>query len=347
MIEFTQGNLLEANAEALVNTVNTDGVMGKGIALQFKRAFPSTFLVYEREARAGRLATGKVLIDEVRGLHGPRFIIHFPTKRHWRNPSKLSYIDEGLVSLIAEVRRLGIRSIAVPPLGCGNGGLAWSDVLPRIQAAFAEVPEVKVLLFAPAGAPPANEMPTRTSRPKMTAGRAAMVAAMGRYRGTGFDYPLTLLEVQKLAYFMQSAGQPLKLEFTQGSYGPYADELRNVLNRMEGHFVQGWGAGDNKPEQPIQVLADAVAEAELFLATDAEVQKRFKAVADLIEDFETPFGMELLSTVHWVAAHGEDARRDAAAAAAAVQKWNTRKAGLMKPYHVEAAWRRLHDQHWL
>lgn len=132
MIEFTQGNLLDANAEALVNTVNTDGVMGKGIALQFKRAFPSTFLAYEREAKAGRLATGKVLIDEVRGLHGPRFIIHFPTKRHWRNPSKLSYIDEGLVSLIAEVRRLGIRSIAVPPLGCGNGGLA-SPTAPRTR----------------------------------------------------------------------------------------------------------------------------------------------------------------------------------------------------------------------
>ena len=347
MIELTRGNLLEADAEALVNTVNTEGVMGKGIALQFKRAFPNTFVVYECEAKAGRVVTGKVLVDEVGELHGPRWIIHFPTKRHWRQPSRLQYIDEGLVSLVAEVRRLAIRSIAVPPLGCGNGGLAWDDVRPRIEQAFAALPEVRVLLFEPVGAPPADRMPNRTKRPKMTPGRAAMVAAMGRYHSTGFDYPLSLLEVQKLAYFMQCAGQPLSLQFTAGPYGPYADALGNVLNKMEGHFVSGWGAGDNKPDQPIQVLPDAVAEAEVFLATDAGAQAHFKAVAELIDGFETPFGMELLSTVHWVATHQDAARQGGEAAAAAVQAWNTRKASLMKPAHVQAAWQRLHEQRWL
>ena len=347
MIELTRGNLLEADAEALVNTVNTQGVMGKGIALQFKRAFPSTFAAYEREIKAGHIQTGKVFVDEVRGLHGARWIIHFPTKRHWRQPSKLEYIDSGLVSLIGEVRRLGIRSIAVPPLGCGNGGLAWADVRPRIEQAFAVLPEVKVLLFEPAGAPPAEQMPNRTARPKMTAGRAAMVALMGRYRVPGFDYPLSLLEVQKLAYFMQAAGQPLKLSFTAGHYGPYADQLRHVLSHIEGHFVRGWGDGKNQPEVPIAVFPDAVEEAEAFLSTDAEAQRRFKLVAELIEGFETPFGMELLATVHWVGTHAEDARRDPAAAGAAVRQWNTRKAALMKPQHVQAAWERLHQEHWL
>ena len=347
MIELTRGNLLEAEAEALVNTVNTQGVMGKGIALQFKRAFPSTFEAYQREAKAGRVQTGKVFVDEVRGLHGPRWIINFPTKRHWRQPSKLEYIDAGLVSLIGEVRRLGIRSIAVPPLGCGNGGLAWGDVRPRIEQAFAELPEVKVLLFEPAGAPPAERMPNRTGRPRMTLGRAAMVALMGRYRVPGFDYPLSLLEVQKLAYFMQAAGQPLKLDFTAGHYGPYADQLRHVLSHIEGHFVRGWGDGKNQPEVSIEVLPDAVEEAESFLMKDAEAQRRFKLVADLIDGFETPFGMELLATVHWVGTHGEDAKRDPEVAAAAVRRWNTRKAALMKPHHVQAAWERLHQQHWL
>lgn len=150
MVQIAQGNLLEAPVEALVNTVNTQGIMGKGIALQFKQAFHEMFRDYEKACKAGEVRLGKVHIYDLGGLTGgPRWIINFPTKRHWRERSRLADIETGLQDLIATVRRLGVRSIAVPPLGCGNGGLNWADVRPRIEAAFTNLPDVNVLLFEP------------------------------------------------------------------------------------------------------------------------------------------------------------------------------------------------------
>lgn len=154
MIELTKGNLLEAPAEALVNTVNTAGVMGKGIALQFKQAYPTMFQDYERACKAGEVELGKMNVHHLGGLvGGPRLIINFPTKGHWRESSGLSDVDAGLKDLIATINRLDISSLAVPPLGCGNGGLDWNDVRPRIESAFAELPQVRVLLFTPGGLP--------------------------------------------------------------------------------------------------------------------------------------------------------------------------------------------------
>jgi O-acetyl-ADP-ribose deacetylase (regulator of RNase III) len=165
MLERGQGNLLEAQVDALVNTVNTEGVMGKGIALQFKKAFPTSYKAYRKECEAGQVRVGKVLVVDL-GTLQPRFIIHFPTKKHWRQPSRLEYVKDGLVDLVAQVRALGVRSIAVPPLGCGNGGLAWSDVRPLVVHAFAPLSDVRVVIFEPAGAPEPAAMPNRTKRPK-------------------------------------------------------------------------------------------------------------------------------------------------------------------------------------
>lgn len=148
MIERGRGNLLHAKVEALVNTVNTVGVMGKGIALQFKKAYPQNFEVYEQQCRDRRVDIGKMLTVET-GKLIPKYIINFPTKRHWVNTSKLSYIEEGLTALVNEVLVKKIRSLAVPPLGCGNGGLEWSRVRPLIEQVFVEVPEVRVILFEP------------------------------------------------------------------------------------------------------------------------------------------------------------------------------------------------------
>lgn len=149
MIERAHGNLLLADAEALVNAVNTDGYMGKGIALQFKMAYPDNFAAYRRACDQGELQPGRMLVYETGRLGNPRFIINFPTKRHWREKSRLEDIESGLQDLIIQVRRLGIRSIAIPPLGCGLGGLDWDVVRPLIQQAFREMPEVRVLLFEP------------------------------------------------------------------------------------------------------------------------------------------------------------------------------------------------------
>lgn len=176
MIKLTQGNLLAAPAQALVNTVNTVGIMGRGIALQFKQAYPAMFRDYERACRAGEVQLGKVQVFDLGGLMGgPRWIINFPTKGHWRADSRMADIDAGLKDLVATIRKLRIRSIAIPPLGCGNGGLDWNEVRPRIEAALAEVPEVEALVYAPSGTPEAAAMPVRTERPKMTMGQAAMI----------------------------------------------------------------------------------------------------------------------------------------------------------------------------
>lgn len=147
------GNLLEANVEALVNTVNTVGVMGKGLALQFKQRFPANFEAYAVACHRGEVKIGGMFVVETGQPTGPRFIINFPTKEHWRNPSQLEYVRTGLVALVKEVRSRAIRSLAIPPLGCGNGGLAWSNVQPLIDRAVDMLPEVRVEVFSP-GSPP-------------------------------------------------------------------------------------------------------------------------------------------------------------------------------------------------
>ena len=239
MIELTTGNLLEANTEALVNTVNCVGVMGKGIALQFKQAYPDNFRAYEQACRAGEVQLGRMLTFSTGTLMNPKYNINFPTKRHWKGKSRIEDIKRGLTALIDEVQRLEITSIAVPPLGCGNGGLNWSDVRPPIEAAFASLPHVRVLLYAPIGAPDAEAMPVRTVKPRMTRARALLMKLIELYGVPG--YRLSLLEIQKLAYFLQSAGEPLRLHFSKQKYGPYAENLHFVLQRLEGHFLRGYG----------------------------------------------------------------------------------------------------------
>lgn len=342
-IERGKGNLLTADVDALVNPVNTEGVMGKGLALQFKKAFPENFASYERACKAGEVKTGQMHI--VQRLASPRFIINFPTKRHWRQPSKLEYVRDGLRDLVAQVKLLKIGSIAVPPLGCGNGGLEWSAVRPLIVEAFASAPDVRVVLFEPADAPAADQIIDRRTKPGMTPARAAVLALMGRYVETDYEYRLSLVEVQKLAYFLQHAGENLRLEFRAHHYGPYADNLRKALRNIEGHYTRGVGDGKNSPETPIELLPGAVDEARARLEQRPDTLARLDRVAALIEGFETPFGMELLGTVHWVMQHGANPD-DADDVLAKVQSWSERKRSQMKDGHVRAAWARLHEQGW-
>jgi len=348
MIQIARGNLLNAEVDALVNTVNCDGYMGKGIALQFKQAFPANFKAYEAACAHGEMVPGRMFIHDNGGLVNPRWIINFPTKRHWRNKSRIEDIASGLSALVADVQRLGIRSIAVPPLGCGLGGLNWADVRPMIEQAFAPLTDVTVHLYEPNGAPPAKSMPVGTERPNMTPARALFVKLMDAY--SALDYSRTLLEVQKLAYFLQAAGQPLRLKYVPHIYGPYADNLNKVLEVMEGHFVRGYG-DSQKPDAEIELLPGAVDEANAFLSDDAEARSRLARVAELIEGFETPYGMELLATVHWVAHHASPGSaapaRDVDQAISAVHSWNARKRQMFQPDHVRVAWHHLTDAGWI
>ncbi len=318
--------------------------MGKGVALQFRQAFPANFAAYQQACRAGDVKPGRMFVFETGLAVAPRYIINFPTKRHWCGKSRYEDIESGLAALVAEVRTLGIASIAIPPLGCGLGGLDWERVRPMIKAAFAGAPDVRVLLYAPHPAPAPGERPVATSRPAMTLGRAVLVKLMEAYKA--LDYGLTQLEIQKLAYLAQEAGAPLRLRFLKHVYGPYADNLNHALARIEGHFTCGY-TGERKPDVEIVLLPGAVEEAERFLCGANDVLGGLRRVTDPIEGFETPYGMELLASVHWVAHEQADPARSEDEAIARVHDWNARKRGLMKPEHIRIAWRRLQEHGWV
>jgi len=344
MITLAKGNLIEADAEALVNSVNCEGYMGKGIALQFKKAFPENFKAYARACRAGEVQAGRMFVFSTGSMINPLYIINFPTKRKWRAKSRIEDIEAGLKTLVEEIHDRGITTIAVPPLGCGLGGLNWHEVKPRIERAFARLPQVRVLLFEPAGAPAAKAMPVRTKRPKMTLARALLIRVMRQY--LELAYRLTLLEVQKLAYFLQESGEPLRLRYVKHLYGPYAHNLNKVLEILDGHFIRGYG-DSQAPDAEIELLPAAIEEADRFLAGSEESRARLGRVAEVIDGFETPYGMELLSSTHWVGVHEAPPITDADGAVQTVHRWNDRKRAMFKPEHIRVAWQRLHEQGWL
>jgi O-acetyl-ADP-ribose deacetylase (regulator of RNase III) len=345
MIRIVHGDLLKQDdVDAIVNTVNCVGVMGKGIALQFKNKWPGNYDQYVAACKEGRVRLGRMLIHDAGGLVKPNYIINFPTKDHWRGKSTLEFIRDGLVDLIDQVRRLKIRSLAIPPLGCGNGGLNWSQVRSMIETAFHPLPEIEVRLFEPLGAPDPKTMEVRTKRPRMTAGRAAILKVIETYRS--LNYGLSRLEIQKLAYFLQEAGEPMRLDFEKAEYGPYSDTLRHALNNMEGHFIRG--VGDGVVESEIQPTEDATEEAEVFLRSrgSGELAERVARVERLIEGYQSPYGMELLATVHWVATHPPKSRT-LDHAIVAVGEWNDRKRIVMQRSHLAAAWQRLSQEGWI
>ncbi len=344
MLADVDGNLLQADADALVNTVNTVGVMGKGIALQFRKAYPEMFKAYEKACKDDAVSLGRMHVWETGMLDGPRFIINFPTKGHWRAQSHLDDIKTGLTDLVRVIRDRGITSIAVPPLGCGNGGLDWADVRPLIVDAFADLAEVDVRLYPPADAPAAAEMRNATKAPNMTVGRAALVTLLDGYSRVALD--ASLIEVQKLMYFLQLEGQPLKLNYVKNLYGPYADNLRHVLSHIDGHFISGYGDGNTpvREAEPIHVLPGAVQQAQAVLAEHPDTLARIDRVYDIIDGFESMYSLELLATVHWVMTHDDAAAKDPAAAFDQVRTWNNRKARMFTSDHVTTAWTALRDR---
>jgi O-acetyl-ADP-ribose deacetylase (regulator of RNase III) len=344
MIELTKGDILTADVEALVNTVNCAGIMGRGIALQFRKAFPDNFREYAQACKRGQVEPGRMLVHETGRLTGPKYIINFPTKRHWRGSSRLADIESGLVALVEVINRLGIVSIAVPPLGCGLGGLQWSDVRPRIEKALANVPDIHAVVYEPAGAPQASRMVRSSTAPKMTPGIAALVGLIQRYRAGLMDPFVSLLEVHKLMYFLQEAGQGMRLRYAKAVYGPYAENLRHPLITMEGHLTSGYGDGADNPDKQLDLVPGAARDAAEFLEHHPETVARFDRVADLVDGFETPFGLELLSTVHWVATREGATTTDKAVAA--TYAWSERKRQFTRR-QIELAFNVLQSKGWI
>lgn len=344
-IEFRTGDILGADVdvEALVNTVNCVGIMGRGIALQFKNAFPDNFKAYAAACKREEVEPGQMFVFET-GRLMPKYIINFPTKRHWKGKSRIEDIQSGLGALVREVRSRKIRSIAVPPLGSGLGGLDWNLVRPLVQDGLGQIAGLRVVVFEPNGAPNTKAGARSRDVPSMTSGRAALVFLVHRYLSGLMDPFISLLELHKLMYFMQEAGENLRLKYTKASFGPYAENLRHVLSKIEGHMVSGYADGGDAPNKQIELVPGAVEDAEQVLSAQTQTRMRFDRVADLVEGFETPFGLELLATVHWVATRDRAATLDDVAEQ--FYAWSDRKKRFT-PRQIGIAYAALKAKGWL
>jgi O-acetyl-ADP-ribose deacetylase (regulator of RNase III) len=350
MIRFTQGNLLDAPVEVLVNTVNTVGVMGKGIALMFKERFPANMKAYSAACKAGAVQTGKMFVTDTGELMGPRWIINFPTKQHWRSPSKLEWIVEGLRDLRLFIMQNEIASIAIPPLGAGHGGLDWAAVRDVILQELSDLSQVDIIIYEPIEK--YQNVTKSVGVEKLTPARALVAELVRRYWVLGME--CSLLEIQKLAWFLerviiaQQVENPLNLQFKAQNYGPYADRLRHLLNGLDGSYLRcEKRLGDAKPLDIIWfndakrdvVLAYLKSEAKTWLPA---LQK----TTELIDGFESPYGLELLSTIDWLVCQ-EHVSADEESLAEGIRHWPAgehwaqRKAGLFDKTAINMALTRL------
>ncbi|SEA17288.1 type II toxin-antitoxin system antitoxin DNA ADP-ribosyl glycohydrolase DarG [Rubrimonas cliftonensis] len=346
MIDYRAGNLLDADAEALVNTVNTVGVSGKGVALMFKEAFPENFRAYAAACRAGDIAPGGLFVTERRDMLGPRWIINFATKDHWRSPSRLEWIEAGLADLRREIAARGIRSIAIPPLGAGNGGLDWTDVKPLITEALGDM-DVAVAVFEPSDS--YRNVVKRRGVEKLTPARALMSEMIARYEILGFD--CSILEAQKLAWFLSVASRSLRLDdpidgrFAPDRYGPYSDRVRHLLDSLDGSYLTcERRVAEARPFDPIRFRHDRRDRVTAFLTTEAAATLRpaLDRVTAIIDGFQSPHGMELLATVDWLR-RKEGVEMKAQPMTEAIGAWPgpegsaARKAGIFHRDHIETA----------
>ncbi|WP_298718474.1 macro domain-containing protein [uncultured Oceanisphaera sp.] len=305
MISYTTGNLLDANVEALVNTVNTVGVMGKGIALMFRERFPANMAAYAKACKAGEVKTGRMFVTETGELMGPQWIVNFPTKQHWRAKSQMQWVIDGLADLRRFIKTHQVRSIAIPPLGAGNGGLKWADVKPHIEQTLGDLDGVEIVIYEPTAQYQNVAKPKGVE--KLTPARALIAELVRRYWVLGME--CSLLEIQKLAWFLERAIEteglePLDLRFKANNYGPYADRLRHLLNALDASYLKSEKRiNDCDPLDTIWFNDAKRDKIDLYLKTEAKAYlPALEKVTRLIDGFESPFGLELLSTVDWLLA---------------------------------------------
>lgn len=338
-MQFVKGNLFDANAEAIVNTVNTVGVMGKGVALQFKQRFPDNFRLYQNACKRGEVETGRMFITATNSLLHPKWIINFPTKSHWMNKSSYQFIADGLDDLKKQIIALEITSIALPPLGAGQGGLDWLTVKQLIVEKLADL-NTHILVFEPTTLLKIDE---GTKTPKLTKPRAMLLSTAAEYRKLGYE--ITLVEIQKMAYFLQRLGQSdLNLNYKKYYYGPYAHNLQHLLHELEnGYILSEKSIPDSQPLDPFYLNPQAMPEVVAFIqlhCSDIE-KKRLDNLFNLMSGYESPFGLELLSTVDWIM-HSEglkDANEEQVKAK--IKAWSKRKDDSFSLDHIRNAMVRL------
>lgn len=340
MIEFSKGDMLHADAEALVNTVNTVGVMGKGIALQFKEAFPHNYRVYAAACKNKELSPGKLLpVWDTNILLGRRLIINFPTKVHWRQKSKYEYIEKGLSALKELLEKESIQSIALPPLGCGNGGLEWSHVKNLINKYLGDL-SLNILVYEPNERIKSVLQKEESEKTvKLTPARAQLIYALFAYEGLGENS--SLFAANKLAYFLQRMGQPLNLNFKPHHYGPYAYGVEKVLYNLNGDFLTGLEQQEAKAFEPLRLNYSKFNKVEEYVKTelDSGDRKRLDNLLKFINNFRTELLLEILATTDYIMREHPDYGLENVMQA--IAKWNDRKNSLFTKKEVVLAYRHL------
>lgn len=342
MITYLTGNLFESEAEAYVNTVNTVGVMGKGIALQFKKHFPDNFKLYKKACENEEVKIGKMFVTEAQAMfQGKKTIINFPTKTHWKKPSEYSYIEEGLQDLVDVIKERNIQSIAIPPLGAGNGGLNWSKVTVLLEKYLQNI-NCEVQIYQPT-----NEIKEvlKKERVKLTPARAMLLAML--YELVRNGEIVSEFAAEKIAYFLQRFGgqDAFKLDFKPNFYGPYSGKVRHVLYYLNGSYITGYSSKDKKPFEGLGLVPDGEEQVNEFLNKDEN--KAFTEIVEktkqFLEGFYSPFGLELLSTIDFIIS--DKKTNDIDRITERLENWsNRKKTKFTNPKFVEIATKNI-NQH--
>ena len=342
MLRFIKGDMLKSKADALVNTVNTVGVMGKGIALQFKEAFPQNNKIYIEKCKKKELMPGKLLsVWDSNLILGKKLIINFPTKTHWRQPSKYEYIENGLISLVDLIIKENIKSIALPPLGCGNGGLQWSIVQEMIIKHLENI-NIEINVYEPNLEIKAIlQKENQKKEAKLTPARAQLIYALFAYESFG-EYS-SLFAANKLAYFLQRMGQPLKLQFQPNSYGPYAIGVGKVLYAMNGVYLKGLEQQEVKPFEPLNLNYEKWQEVKEYVNKNLNFDEtqRLSNLIKLITGFTSELSLEILSTTAFILDDRPSSTLDQVMEK--ILNWNDRKAKIFKKEYVITAYEHLKE----
>lgn len=343
-MQYLKGNLLDSTAQALVNTVNTVGVMGKGIALQFKEAFPMNFKIYAAACKKQELQPGKLLVVKEQTLVDEKIIINFPTKTEWYLKSKYEYVEAGLKELAKVIDEYKIESIAIPPLGCGNGGLKWEKVKSMIETYLGHLTHVDIQVFEPNEAvKDILKQQTTSKEVKLTPARAMLLYAMFYYESLGESS--SLFVANKLAYFLQRLGETSlnKLHFEASHYGPYAVQVEHLLHNVNGKYLKGLEQMNAKAFEPLELQYDKIKEVSEYIRKELspEQRARLSNLVKLIDGFQSALSLEILATVDFIRKDNLSISHDEIVRT--IQSWSNRKHKLFQEKHIKIATNHLQE----
>ena len=280
---YTTGDLLQSDAEALVNTVNCEGYMGKGIAYQFKLKFPNNNKDYVKACKNGTLRPGKLHVYK----ESEKIIINFPTKDKWREKSRMEYIEDGLDALVLLIKELNIKSIAIPPLGSGNGGLIWNDVKQVLAKKLEDIAkQVAIYIYEPSR----NFATTPTQEPKLSTSALVLMELKGHLK------KFNSLRLQKAAYFMDLFSSKKYFRFVPHKYGPY-DHSIDIVSRNIGEYQSFYGLKDT--ELTYQLAYQVICSEKTTKLLNRLLPAIEKAVA-YVNEIESDHELEGLATVTYL-----------------------------------------------